>query len=302
LSPQAQIRALLILALVAAGVLLADLVLLGLVALSAARVRDGKRPILAQKWSFVDFFFGSQFVLAGVLAFSFVAGIAAVAFGPTRISPNLPTDQQMAAFMRAHPTALFVSLAAQDAFFIAVPLIYFRFKYKLKPRDLGLSTQRLARWLVIALGLAVVIVGLVQPAERLNEAALKHYHDVRLVKAAERLAERSSPEALVEDLVGAWSPFATVFAVAILAPIAEEIYFRAFTYNILKARFGIIAGILASSVIFASIHLDPARFPTYFVLAVALAYSYERTRNLLVPMAIHFLNNLVAVIALYWLR
>ena len=113
-------------------------------------------------------------------------------------------------------------------------------------------------------------------------------------------SDQNSPETLVEELIRVWHPFLGIMAIAVLAPVAEELFFRGFTYNVFRARLGVVWGIVISSLIFAGIHFDPARLPTYFIIAAVLAYSYERTKSLIVPIVIHFVNNLAAIIGLYW--
>lgn len=229
-----------------------------------------------------------------------VAAFMAEILRPSGISAAMPPEEQVFAFIRAHPTTLFLALAFQDAALFVVPILYFRYKYRLRLRDIGLTTRRLTKWVLVGLGLAAVTLLAINYVEALNEAALERYKDVPLIRSAETFSDENSPETLVGELIKAWHPFVGILAVAVLAPIAEEVFFRAFAYNIFRARLGVIWGIIISSVIFAGIHFDPARLPTYFIIAAILAYSYERTKNLIVPIVIHVVNNLAVIISLYW--
>ena len=81
-----------------------------------------------------------------------------------------------------------------------------------------------------------------------------------------------------------------VFAV-VFAPVAEEFIFRGMLYPFVKqlgwprlAWFGV-------SFAFALIHDDAATFVPLFVLALALTWLYEKTDNLLAPIAAHSLFN-----------
>jgi hypothetical protein len=51
------------------------------------------------------------------------------------------------------------------------------------------------------------------------------------------------------------------------------------------------AAVLASSVIFAAVHLAPKDFPQLLGLGLVLGFSYVRTRNLLTPLLVHSLWN-----------
>ena len=87
------------------------------------------------------------------------------------------------------------------------------------------------------------------------------------------------------------------FAV-VLAPVAEEFIFRGMLYPFVKqlgwprlAWFGV-------SFVFALIHDDAATFVPLFVLALALTWLYEKTDNLLAPIAAHSLFNAANLVLL----
>jgi hypothetical protein len=52
-----------------------------------------------------------------------------------------------------------------------------------------------------------------------------------------------------------------------------------------------------SAALFSAIHLEPLAAVPLFVIGVALAYVYEKTDNLMAPIALHMLNNAVAFLA-----
>jgi membrane protease YdiL (CAAX protease family) len=82
-------------------------------------------------------------------------------------------------------------------------------------------------------------------------------------------------------------------ALLVVAPIVEEIFFRGFLLNMWIAKMGARAAVLLTAVIFAAAHLVQ---PGSFFLGLVAAVFYVETRNLLVPMVFHFLNNLIAVL------
>jgi hypothetical protein len=92
-----------------------------------------------------------------------------------------------------------------------------------------------------------------------------------------------------------------VFAV-VLAPVAEEFIFRGMLYPFVKqlgwprlAWFGV-------SFAFALVHDDAATFVPLFVLALALTWLYEKTDNLLAPIAAHSLFNAANLVILCFLK
>jgi len=82
----------------------------------------------------------------------------------------------------------------------------------------------------------------------------------------------------------------------IWAPLFEEIGFRGLLYPTVRARFGVWAGIVASAVIFASLHLySVAGFLAVLWSGLVFAWAYERYRSLLPGMIVHGAGNLLAV-------
>jgi hypothetical protein len=77
-----------------------------------------------------------------------------------------------------------------------------------------------------------------------------------------------------------------------VAPIAEEIYFRGFVFGYLR-RWGPIAAILGSTLLFVVVHPDLQNIPIpQIVGGLLFALSYEIEKNLMVPIVIHMSGNL----------
>ena len=83
---------------------------------------------------------------------------------------------------------------------------------------------------------------------------------------------------------------AVFIAAVVVAPIVEEMTFRGLRFGTLAERWGKTAGMVVSSGLFAVLHLDPIGA---FVFGMAACVLYVRTRTLLVPIAVHALNNLL---------
>ena len=77
-----------------------------------------------------------------------------------------------------------------------------------------------------------------------------------------------------------------------VAPIAEEIYFRGLVFGYLR-RWGPIAAILGSTLLFVVVHPDLQNIPIpQIVGGLLFALSYEVEKNLMVPIVIHMSGNL----------
>ena len=81
-----------------------------------------------------------------------------------------------------------------------------------------------------------------------------------------------------------------VFAV-VIAPVAEEFIFRGVLYPFVKQLGYPRLAWIGVNFLFALIHMDAAALVPLFVLALALTWLYERTDNLLAPIAVHALFN-----------
>jgi membrane protease YdiL (CAAX protease family) len=86
-----------------------------------------------------------------------------------------------------------------------------------------------------------------------------------------------------------------VFEAVILAPLAEEVFFRGLVQSFFRRVFhSPRLAILLASAIFAGIHTnEPQAIPSLFALALALGYNYERTGRLTGPILIHAIFNAV---------
>ena len=79
---------------------------------------------------------------------------------------------------------------------------------------------------------------------------------------------------------------------ALVAPLAEEIFFRGILYGFFR-RWGIWAAIVLSTLLFVLSHTTANTLPvTQLIGGVLFAVAYEFEKNLLVPITIHILGNL----------
>ncbi len=85
----------------------------------------------------------------------------------------------------------------------------------------------------------------------------------------------------------------------VLAPAGEELLFRGLLYPWIKqAGFPRLA-LWSSALVFAAMHANLPIFLPLVLLAILLALLYDRTNNLLAPLAAHSLFNALNFVALY---
>ena len=83
----------------------------------------------------------------------------------------------------------------------------------------------------------------------------------------------------------------------LLAPLAEELFFRGWLYTALRARWGVLPAFLVTAASFAAIHWDPAHRHMFRVLPLALAVGLLReiTGSIRPTMVLHAAYNAVIV-------
>jgi len=83
----------------------------------------------------------------------------------------------------------------------------------------------------------------------------------------------------------------------LVAPVAEEIFFRGIVYGFLR-RWGMLSALLGSTLLFVLAHAIRSGIPlTQIVGGIVFAVAYEITDNLMVPITIHVSGN-TAIFAL----
>jgi membrane protease YdiL (CAAX protease family) len=85
----------------------------------------------------------------------------------------------------------------------------------------------------------------------------------------------------------------------VCAPIAEEFFFRGFFYRALRSRFSVVVAAVMDGVLFGLIHYDGSdslvSLPVLATLGVVFCLVYEKTGTLYSTIALHSLNNTLAV-------
>ncbi len=90
----------------------------------------------------------------------------------------------------------------------------------------------------------------------------------------------------------------TLIAAAVIAPIAEETFFRGFMYGGLRGRIGTVGAMLVSTLFFTALHLSIDQFIPIFFLGLFLAWLYEKTGSLYPGIILHASNNAISLVLL----
>lgn len=105
------------------------------------------------------------------------------------------------------------------------------------------------------------------------------------------------PDQLEQDFVNlAHNPIG-ILTLCIIAPIAEEYLFRGLMMRkMLRWNISPWYAIIASSILFGLIHLNPAQIPGAIILGIVMAWMCYRTRSLIPGIIIHITNNTLCLI------
>ena len=90
-------------------------------------------------------------------------------------------------------------------------------------------------------------------------------------------------------------PTVILVAFLIVAPIAEEFFFRGVVYNIWERERGPRVALYGSAALFAAIHASIFALVPIFALGIGLALVYRRTRSLPASIAMHAGFNAISV-------
>jgi membrane protease YdiL (CAAX protease family) len=119
------------------------------------------------------------------------------------------------------------------------------------------------------------------------------------------LAGREPQAGVVQEAVSRLDPTVLILAVVLVAPVAEELFFRGVVLNAWLREYGERRAVLGSAALFAAIHADirstdaligsVVQVIPIFGLGIALALVCLRTRSLLAPMAMHASFNAISL-------
>lgn len=212
------------------------------------------------RWGFVDIIV----VYLGITAISTAAAVVALFTGI-----GLERD----------PIRLFIFLFgvqfAATVLFVYLDAVVFR---KSTWSDLGLRRvgwQDFANYGLKGGVLLVIMVALMGYVLQYFQPDLEMQEIEQVLRTAQRLP----------DII------ALVFAGTVLAPVAEELFYRGMVYPVFRKHLGPAWGAIIAGLVFGLAHFDLWRGLPLAVGGAILCYMYEKSGSILVPMVAHGLWN-----------
>lgn len=101
------------------------------------------------------------------------------------------------------------------------------------------------------------------------------------------------------DLITAHNIFdliLVIVVVAIVPPLAEETMFRGFIQRSFELKMKKFWAMIVTAIFFSIYHFNPYGLIPLFILGSFLGFAAYKTKSLVIPMILHFLNNFSAVV------
>jgi membrane protease YdiL (CAAX protease family) len=100
---------------------------------------------------------------------------------------------------------------------------------------------------------------------------------------------------VAETVIERGDPTVILLAFLVVAPVAEETFFRGVVFNAWEREHGTWAAVVGSAALFAVIHTSLFALVPIFALGIALALVYRSSRSLVATMAMHAGFNAISV-------
>jgi membrane protease YdiL (CAAX protease family) len=226
-----------------------------------------ERPAGVAPWPRWPVWYGPAAFGCGLVSAVIVGGIVAAASGDT--NGKLGT------------TTTLILTAVLDAVFVAFAILFASMTER--PRAAHFGLRRAPFWRTV------------------GWAGLGMLSFYLLSAGYAQLIKDRGHQPVLEELHAKDTTF-TLIAVAILvivvAPAAEEFFFRGFFYRALRSRMGVALAAVLDGVLFGAIHYDGSStlvlLPVLAVLGFVFCLVYEKTGTLFATIGLHSLNNIVA--------
>jgi membrane protease YdiL (CAAX protease family) len=153
-------------------------------------------------------------------------------------------------------------------------------------RQTGIDLRRIPMGAVVGiLGIAIVLP-LIIYVDGFTQWAMEHWKEVHPPHELLEILKTNPP---------GWLRAADVISAGLVAPIAEEMFFRGLLQTLMRNLFGSSwRAIFFAAAAFAVVH-HWWTWPQIFFLGCCLGYAYERSGNLWVSITMHALFNLTSI-------
>lgn len=227
--------------------------------------------------------------ILGILLLAFLA-LPLVALGVLRAGEVLHLWRPV-----GEGPATLAALLVQESGLLGVTLASVARGYGRSWRRVGLGREHLAR--EVGVGVLVIL-----PLYLVQEAGMSaSLWGFRLFLPAKEVTKLITQEnAALSAFLGQerWLALAFAAVLVLLAPVAEEVFFRGFVQEVFRERLGPAGAVAAAALLFGVIHRYVVQFLPVFLVGLLLSGLYEWRRSLAAGITAHALLNLSALLKL----
>ncbi len=263
----------------------------------------GATPARSRKWPLAAvMLIDLVLIIVAVLVLATLVGIAFVVFRALQQGVPLASlaGNQALALKLLGPDGTVVTLLVQNGICVLVPVLRVALIRREPLAEIGFQAPNPGRLIMLGVGMAAVMfAGSIALSLAFAQFGIEQNQAEQLKKQFSLLPGDTFGQLLF--LVGG----------GLLAPIGEEVLFRGYVFNAIRVtfvskRWGIALAYLASSLLFASIHIfgvtqgQAALLVPIFFIALVLAWGMHRTGSLLPVIVAHALFNSVQLVVLIY--
>ncbi len=263
----------------------------------------GAMPTRSRKWPLAAvMLIDLVLIIVAVLVLATLVGIAFVVVRALQQGVPLASlaGNQALALKLLGPDGTFVTLLVQNGICVLVPVLRVALIRREPLAEIGFQAPAPGRLILLGVGMAAVMfAGSIALSLAFAQFGIEQNQAEQLKKQFSLLPGDTFGQLLF--LVGG----------GLLAPIGEEALFRGYVFNAIRVtfvskRWGIALAYLASSLLFASIHIfgvtqgAVALLVPIFFIALVLAWGMHRTGSLLPVIVAHALFNSVQLVVLIY--
>jgi uncharacterized protein len=201
--------------------------------------------------------------------------------------------------------ALLLTQAASQTLFILLPAIFAaRYAYHNPSVALRVALPDWTETGLLAVGLLALVPalhGYLSLQEIAFERLAEGHATIREVKAVfdeidfavmETMSKLLGGESVVDRAL-------IVLAVAFVPAVCEEALFRGFIQRTFEIKWKKPVAALVTAIFFGLYHFNPYALVPLVALGWYLGYAAYRTGSILVPMALHFINNMISIVLFF---
>jgi len=236
-----------------------------------------------------------------------IAGIIQLGIGMQMIPAGVTLDQMTEAVTKAMVDPANVGYARLSQVLgtlciMFIPaVLYLIVCHGKNPFWLGFNKHINAKQVILGFFLIFLANIIAAPLADLSKMILSNFPDWNL--KAQRMEDAYSKLAVALSNLKSWPEFfMAIFIMAFFPALFEEIFFRGALQNLFERWWKApMLAVIITSLLFSLIHMSLYLFLSRALLGFVLGLMYQRSRNIWVNVVAHFLNNVVAVIQLFWI-